>query len=191
MYNGEQVSNNITVLPTITGENVVKYYRNGTQYYVVVLDGEGNPVANEDVSFNINGVFYTRKTNDEGIATLTINLNPGEYIITSENPITGEKVSNNITVLSIIESSDATFTYEQGGKYTCKVVDEQGNAVANAKVTFNIHGKIYERTSDENGTVSLNINLFPGDYIITMDYNGFKQSNKIHVNKAEAKISFK
>ena len=39
--NGLSIGNNITVLPTMSGENIVKYYRNGTQYVVSVLDGEG------------------------------------------------------------------------------------------------------------------------------------------------------
>jgi hypothetical protein len=35
------------------------------------------------VSFNVNGVFYHRITNEDGIASLRIRLISGEYIITS------------------------------------------------------------------------------------------------------------
>ena len=37
-----------------------------------VVDGQGNPLANQIVTFNVNGVFYNKVTNDEGIASLNI-----------------------------------------------------------------------------------------------------------------------
>ena len=43
--NGLMISNNVTVLPTISGSDVVKYYKNGTQYYAVALDGNSNPLV--------------------------------------------------------------------------------------------------------------------------------------------------
>lgn len=46
----------------------------------------------------MNGVSYTRKTDNNGNATLNINLPPGEYIITAHNPINNEKFSNKIYV---------------------------------------------------------------------------------------------
>ncbi len=45
-------------------------FRNNTQYYAIFTDSQGNPLKNKDVQFNINGVFYTKTTNDKGIATI-------------------------------------------------------------------------------------------------------------------------
>ena len=60
------------------------YEKNGTKYTVRVLDETGKAVgAGEKVTFNINGVFYTRTTDANGYAALNINLNPGNYIITA------------------------------------------------------------------------------------------------------------
>ncbi|WP_296885544.1 hypothetical protein, partial [uncultured Methanobrevibacter sp.] len=58
--------------------------------------GEGNPLANTNVTFNINGVFYNRTTDSDGIAKLNIRLMPGEYIITSS--YNECYISNKITV---------------------------------------------------------------------------------------------
>ena len=69
------------------------------------LDGEGNPLANSSVTFNINGVFYTRISDDNGFATLNINLNPGEYIITTYAP-NGLSIGNNITVLPTLSGEN-------------------------------------------------------------------------------------
>ncbi|WP_303735912.1 hypothetical protein [Methanobrevibacter millerae] len=40
----------------------------------------------------------------------------------------------------------------------------------------------YSRTTDVNGDGKLDINLMPGEYIITSSYNGYNISNKITVN---------
>ena len=77
------MSFNVTVLPTVEANDLVKYYRNDSQFYAKFLDGQGNPLANQNVTFNVNGVFYNKVTNDEGIASLNIKLMKGEYIITS------------------------------------------------------------------------------------------------------------
>ncbi|MBR6023647.1 MAG: peptidase C1 [Methanobrevibacter sp.] len=176
------VNNSIDVLSTIEGKDVVKYYRNATQYEALVLDGNGNPLTKKDVTFNINGVFYTRTSNEDGIVKLNINLNPGEYILTLINNVTGEKSSNNITVLSkLVENRDLVKYYRNASKYSVKVLDDVGNPLSGVNVTFNINGVFYQRTTDGNGTASLNINLIPGDYIITAEYGGLRVSNNITV----------
>lgn len=54
----------------------------GSQFKATLLDGYGNPNPNQNVTFNINGVFYNRTTGSDGVAKLNIRLMPGEYIIT-------------------------------------------------------------------------------------------------------------
>ena len=147
-----------------------------------MLDGNGNPLTKKDLTFNINGVFYTRTSNEDGIVKLNINLNPGEYILTLINNVTGEKSSNNITVLSkLVENRDLVKYYRNASKYSVKVLDDVGNPLSGVNVTFNINGVFYQRTTDANGTASLNINLIPGDYIITAEYGGLRVSNNITV----------
>ena len=69
--------------PTVSGENITKIFRNGTQYYATFVDSEGKTLTNNtEVEFNINGVLYKRYTNENGTAQLNINLYPGKYIIT-------------------------------------------------------------------------------------------------------------
>lgn len=64
-YDDMKVNSTVTVKPTISGNNVTKIYRNDTQYYAAFTDTSGNLLKNADVNFNINGVFYTRKTMTE------------------------------------------------------------------------------------------------------------------------------
>ena len=177
----EMYSNTITVLSPITNNHdLIKYYRNDSQYCIRLLDNEGKPVgANVTVTFNINGVFYTRYTNASGHVKLNINLNPGNYIITAD--YNGCLVSNNIKVLPTLEAKDLQMKYLSGSKFEVKVLDGAGNPLSNASVELNINGVFYTRVSDINGIARLNINLMAGEYIITSSYNTLAISNKITI----------
>ena len=172
--------NTITVLPRIESSDLVKYFKNASQFLVKVLDDEGNPVkAGEVVTFNINGVFYNRTTDSNGYAKLSINLGAGNYTITSEYK--GCKAANNIEVLPILFAKDLTKQYDKKAAFEATLVDGQGKAYANQQVEFNINGVFYKRTTDNNGVARLNINLPVGKYIVTSSFNGFNIANNVTV----------
>ncbi len=181
-YPSATTSNEINIMSTIEGLDLIKMYRNATPYSAKFIDSEGNILKNETVNFNINGVFYYRTTDENGIGRLNINLNPNEYIITAYNPVTKEQKSNIITVLpTITENKDLVKYYRNASQYVVKVLDDKGNPAANTDVNFNINGVFYTRTSNSTGYAKLNINLGPGEYIITAIYNGCMVSNNITV----------
>ena len=179
---GEECSNNITILPKIAKNNdLVKYFRNDSQYVVQLIGDDGNPVgAGETVTFNINGVMYERKTNESGFAKLNINLNPGKYVITAMYG--GNVVSNEITVLPTLNASDISMSYRDGTQFKATLLDGQGNVYPAQNVTFNINGVFYNRLTDDNGVARLNINLIPGEYIITSTYNKLNIANTITIS---------
>ncbi|MFR7756734.1 MAG: adhesin [Methanobrevibacter smithii] len=172
---------NITVLSTILANDVVKFFRNGTQYCAKFLDGCGSPLVNASVTFNINGVLYKKQTDYEGIARLNINLFPGKYILTAMHP-DGLMYGYNITVLSTIHGDDIVKFFRNGTQYCAKFLDGCGSPLVNASVTFNINGVFYKKQTDDNGMARLNINLFPGEYILTaIHLNGEEKANIIKV----------
>ena len=178
---GEKKSNKILVKSLLVeNKDVDMFFRNGTRYTVKVIKQDGTVAgAGETVTFNINGVFYERKTNDEGIAGLNLNLEPNNYIITAMYE--GCAVSNNIKIKHILHAEDLTKKYGTAAPFTVDVLDGQGNPLANANVTFNINGVFYYRVSNATGTAKLNINLMPGEYIITSSFNGENIANKVTV----------
>ncbi|WP_407416360.1 C1 family peptidase [Methanobrevibacter sp.] len=180
-FNGTTVENTITVLPTLIAENLVKYFRNASQFYIDLIDGKGNPVSGINIIMNINGVFYNRTTNENGTARLNINLNPGEYILTAIDPLTGLMMSYNITVLPTMNATDMKMTYKDGSTFNVTVLDGQGKPLDKAAVTFNINGVLYIRYTDSQGIAKLNINLMAGEYIITSEYDGMKIANTITI----------
>ncbi|WP_407431571.1 Ig-like domain-containing protein [Methanobrevibacter sp.] len=172
----------VQVISTLYGNDLTKYYRNSSQYYVTCLDVNGDRIASGSVEFNINGVFYIRDITN-GVARMNINLNPGDYIITARNMVNDEMHSNKIKVLTtIVENYDLTKYYKNDSQYRVRLLDGQGNPVGKGvAVEFNINGVFYKRTSDENGYVLMNINLNPGTYVITANYNSLMASNIIKV----------
>ena len=182
MYGNMSVYSKVVVKTTIEGKDLVKMYQNGTQFFATFLGTDGKPLANNTkVTFNINGVFYTRQTNENSVARLNINLRPGEYILTAINPVNSESEGFNITVKSLIESSDLTKHYRNDSKFEVKIYNKDGTLVINKNVTFNINGVFYNRITDSNGVARLNINLRPGNYIITTIFEGLTIGNNINV----------
>ena len=181
IFNGTTVENTITILPTLIADNLVKYFRNASQFYISLIDGEGNPVAGQNITMNINGVFYNRTTNENGTAKLNINLAPGEYILTAIDPLTGLQMSYNITVLPTLNATDLEMKYKDGSTFNVTVLDGQGNPLKDAAVTFNINGVFYTRYTDSQGIAKLNINLMAGQYIITSEYDEMRIANTITI----------
>ncbi|WP_400244129.1 Ig-like domain repeat protein [Methanobrevibacter smithii] len=178
-YDMAAVNASVLVKNTILGNDTTLYFRNGTQYVAKFLDSNGKALANTDVKFNINGVFYTRVTDENGIARLNIRLDPASYIITAYNPVTGEQKANNITVLPRIIAKDLSMKYLDGSSFNATLVDGQGKAISGVNITFNINGVFYHRTTNADGVTKLNIRLMPGEYIITSMYDECWASNKI------------
>ena len=164
---GEEKGFDITVKSLIVANDLTKYYLNATRFEATIYNKNGTLAINKNVTFNINGVFYTRQTNENGVARLNINLRPGEYILTAINPVNSESEGFNITVKSLIESSDLTKHYRNDSKIEAKIYNKDGTLAINKNVTFNINGVFYNRITDSNGVARLNINLRPGNYIIT------------------------
>ena len=180
-YYYKNFTKKVTVLPTLAGDNLIKYYKNDSQFHIKLVDHAGNPVKSADVMFNINGVFYYRETNADGIAKLNINLNPGEYVLTAVDPLTGLHMSYNVTVLSRLSGEDV-FSYPVGSYYYgVKLVDDVGNLISGQLISFNINGVIFTNLTDANGEAKLFLNLMSGKYIVTAQYLSNRISNVITI----------
>ncbi len=186
-YNGsdiyDKLSKNITVTvnPTILANDTVLMYKDGTEFVAKFLDKTGKALANTSVKFNINGVFYTKTTDAEGISKLGIRLRPGAYILTAYNDITGEEKGFDVTVKSLIAANDLTKYYMNASRFEATIYNKDGTLAINKNVTFNINGVFYHKTTDENGVASLGIALRPGNYIITTIVDDLAMGNNVNV----------
>ena len=182
-YEDAETYSTVTILPTVEGSDVVKVFQNKTNYTATFVDSNGAKIAaGNKVDININGVFYQRTVRDDGSISFTLNLEQGTYILTVTNPVTGENVANNVTILPrITDNHDLTKYYRNESQYTFTLIGDNGKPIANQKATININGVFYERTTDKNGRAVFQINLEPGEYILTVEYKKCRVSNTVKV----------
>lgn len=189
-YNSQSIKSMVTIKSTIKSSDFSKYYKNTASYYATFYNKKGNLLKNTNVKFKLNSKTYSVKTNTKGVAKLSIDLKPNKYSITAINSNTSERVSKTVTIKSLIVSSDLTLTEKNSAKFNVKILNSNGKASPNKKVKITVNGKIYTKTTDKNGTASVDINLKSGKYNIITEYNGLKTTNHITVNEAIKKTEF-
>ena len=177
---GEQKGFNITVKSLIVQNDLTKYYLNASRFQATIYNKDGSLAVNKNVTFNINGVFYIRTTDSNGVVSLAINLRPGDYIITTI--FDGLDIGNKVTVLPTLVTKDLNMKYLDGSNFTAQVLDGKGTPLANQTVSFNVNGVFYHRITNEDGIASLRIRLMSGEYIITSYWNNFQTGNTIKIS---------
>lgn len=183
VYESASIKNTVTIKSTIKSSDLTKYYKNTACYYSTFYDSKGKLIKNTAMKLTVNGKTYSVKTNSKGTAKLAINLKPGTYSITSKNLKTSESLTKTIKIKSLIETKDLTMTHKDGSKFTVKILNSNGKASPNKKVSLTVNGKTYAKTTDKNGKATLVIGLNPGTYKITTEFGDLKTTNQITVNK--------
>ena len=154
--------------------NLKMKYNDGSKFSVTFTDNSGNPLADKNISFILNGKFYSSKTNSKGVASLSVgNLKPGTYKIRymfssdtstdynfGKSKIVVDKLSINLFAKNLV------MKYNDGTKYKAYVTDNSGKPLTGIKVVFTINGKNYERTTLANGVAKLKIALPVGYYAV-------------------------
>ena len=162
----------------------------GKEQLEIGLYLDETPLPDKNINIKINGVTYVRKTDNDGIARLNINLGVGVYDALISFVDTGYAYTSSyatVYVNPIIESYDLNMRQGDGSKYIAVLSGIKQNKIPNAKLCFNINGMNYERTTDENGLASLNINLNKGDYEITTTSYETVKKNQIHIDEEPPK----
>ena len=190
LYNEKTVKNTITVKSTLKTSNLVKYYTNNAAYTATYYDTNGKALKKVNVQIKVNGKTHTVKTNKKGVAKLNINLKPGTYYAVTANPKTGEYHVNGIVINNILGTADLTMIEKDNSKFSVKILNSKGKAAANKQVTIKINGKTYKPKSNAQGIATQVIDLAPGKYSVTTEYEGLKNTNWITVIKAIPSSSF-
>lgn len=179
--NYNSTTKNITV--TVTDKkNIVLLAVDFTKTYgtpdplKVTLYHQTSPLTNRDVYITINGIKYTRKTDNKGEARLNINLIPGEYtakVVTfSDEEYSETKTTIKVTVKANtkVDGTNVTKKFSQNLPYQCAVYDDFNRI--NCEVSITVNGKTYIRKTDSEGLAKLNIRLPAGEYTIKAEYKG-------------------
>lgn len=191
--------NTIVIKSTIDADDLTVYYGDESKFKAAFLDANGNPLANSNVTFEINGTAFNGITDENGSCLLDIDLKPGKYTITTQNPQTSQSVTNSIVVLNKpiktgISVKNLQTTYNSGKYLTATLRDADGNALRNVRLSISINGKIYNRATDSKGQARLLVNLVPKTYVAKITFAGNEKyvksdaKAKVVVKKANVKL---
>ena len=200
-YSSSSLSKKVKVLSSINGGDITRYYGPVSQYSVTFWKNY-NALANTKVSFKVNGVTYTKTTDKNGVAKLPVNLAPGKYVITTTNPYSKEKLSNNY----ISKKDGTTLTHGSTNTYLSPKVkstfivtlkSKHNVLIKDKKVVFKFNNKKVTAKTNSRGNALITIPaLAKGTYTISYSYSGDKfysgssESGKLYVGtKQTAKIS--
>lgn len=166
--------------------NFDKIFGTSDAFKLILKDNDDNPISGKKVSIEVNHKEYIRETNDEGVASLNINLNCREYpaLITFEDD-EYKKVTaySKILISPRLSTQDLTMQEKDGSKFIAIATSNTGVRLEGIKVNFTINGVTYERTTGINGEAKININLSKGDYTIETSSGNQSVSNNIHIEE--------
>ena len=166
----------------ITGNKNINQYYGATKTYKIRLLNNNQPVKGEIITVKIGKNTVKVKTNNQGYATLKLNLKAGKYTITSTYK--NVKVSNKITVKPTLITKNKKIKKGKTLTYTAKLLNKNGKALKNKKITFKIKGKKYKAKTNKKGVAKIKVkNLKKGKYKITTTYKKQKNTNTITVKK--------
>lgn len=206
IYRGFIAAETFTIdkfISVLTAENITAYY-NG-DFKAVLKDDEGNPIKNEKVTIIINQTTYTATTDENGIATLELNLpSVGSYDVTAK--FDGNANYNSSEVKSTINVEFATVQLTANddveitpikGQFSFTLTDNKNKPIKNTKVIITFNNNPIEVITDENGIATLNLNnngLTVGKYdisakvVATAVYSEATLNKTLTVVKATATI---
>jgi len=175
----------------------------------VLADENGNPIKDALITYKINGKQSTTKTDDKGMFTINgISKAAVEFAYEGNDSIEPVNMSIDLQGISPIKTATEIkgedfaqfaceyYEGERGSNFTFRLVDSQGKALANKQLYIGYNGVTLNRTTDENGYASVQINLknaglytFVIVFLGDSDYNASMAVHKVTINKKTTSIS--
>ena len=174
----------------LIADDFTKTIGDPTPLSIALYNDDKTPITGKEVEIEIHGEKYNRKTSEDGIAKLNINLPVGIYdthVVFDDPEYHYTRTFLHVTICPVIKTADFNMVEHDGSKFIAITEDVNGYRIGGVKITFNINGVNYERTTDNNGIASLPINLQAGDYKIITKCHDIAIENKIHIDKAPKK----
>jgi parallel beta-helix repeat protein len=170
----------------------------GASYQVTLKDANGKSIVNKDILIKFNGQSLKAKTNDKGIATVTLKATKTGSL-KAEIKYAGDEIykasSAGATIkitqeASKITAKKATFKAKKTKKLTATLKSKSGKAISKAKLTLKVKGKTYKATTNSKGKATFKITKLTkkGKYTGKIRFKGDKYFNK---NSKSVKITVK
>jgi len=189
------ISSNVNMIPKMS-----------ESYSITLKDSMGNPLSNQKVTFKVNKKTYTKWTNSKGVASVSLKFTDQKSykIIISfagDNKYGSVSKTNTINVkysskIAKLYAPSITIAPKTSKSYTVTLKDGDGKAISKQKVTINVNGKTYTKTTNGKGQATISVK-FAGEktYKVNVKYDGSKiykkasTTGKIKVEKINTKIT--
>lgn len=194
--NSKIVSYNLNMIP-----KMVEYYS------ITLKDASGNALANQKVTFKVNGKTYTKTTNSKGVAKVKLKFskNKKTYKISisykGSDKYNAVSKTNKIVVKysskkAKLTAPKITIPPKTAKYYTVTLKDSNGKAISKQKVIVKINGKKYAKKTNSKGQIKIKVKFAKlKTYNVKATYKGSKiykkasSSGKIKVAKTTTKIA--
>ena len=169
-----------------------------------LTDDNANTITAGFVNILVNGISINNLTVNEGSVCCNYTVNKsGESLIggnysQAQNTILKTAIlDTNTSIETILIGENLIENYGQGLNYTAKLLDINGNPLIGYHVALNLTNplnglsKVYWVTTDTEGKLYLEINLFPGQYTVCASFSNIKGyidstcNNSIVVNNVD------
>lgn len=151
---------------TLSAPKISKYY-GGSDKFIVTLTDFNKPASNQIIYISLNDKIYELKTDNNGVASFDVQLNPGSYgVQCSIEDDEDIKVFSEIDIKSTIIVDGGI-----GVSYSIMKVefkDGNGDLIKNKAATFKINSNEYKQTTDILGVATLEPSLDKGNYTVSI-----------------------
>ena len=189
------ISSNVNMVPNVA-EN----------YIATLKDETGNALADQTIVFTVNGKSYTRTTDKNGQAKVSLKftsqktymiqisfVESDDYLASAKTSSIVVKYSSKTAKLTV---PTVTIPPKTLKSYKVTLKDANGKGITKQKITVKINGKTYTKTTNSKGQVSIKVKFAKlKTYKVTATYKGSKiykkasSSGKIKVAKTVTKIT--
>ena len=163
-----KTSDNRTKTVIYTGD--VQISANDT-FNIVLCDENGKLLSNKEITFIFKNMTYSTKTNSKGEAFVKADVASGIHNINVVfNGDDNLRPSFNKVKLYVSNLSTKIYApslvkyYRNSTQFHALLTSDSGRPLANQIISVILDNAIYNCTTDENGWITLDINLKPGHY---------------------------
>ena len=162
---GESKTRKITVYNSVRANNLEKRYRSSQTFDAIFYGLDERPYANREVTFLFNNHLNIKATTDEnGVARLPITATVGTHMIVSINPVTGQRITNRITVLPTLTVTRSWTTFTDRNTKLVITMYRDESPAENADIYVYVNGVKNLVKTDANGVAYYTFRLSKGTY---------------------------
>ena len=204
IYLSSSVSSNVVVnkvATVLTAGDINITYGDSANLIITLKDAKGNSLSGKIIMININDKDCFTTTDNNGEATLPIDLLPGKYASKIEfgedeiylSSFAGAEISVD-KVDTALSANNVNMIYDDSKNLVVTLTDSKGNALLGKSVTIHLNDDIYTKKTNAKGQVVLSVDEPAGKYNARISFTGddiYKSSShtsRVTVSKAASKI---